>query len=574
MAPKLGFIVLHVPVDDLIRVNPDPPYNLIASSRNIANAIPFGGSTLTIWGNPADPRPRRRTRQLHRFPATAAARSTSTEKPFLTLPRGCTGPAHAADLRGRLLAWDPDLCDPDWTSGSGTHDDATPPNPQGMTGCGKLAFNPTITAKPTTKAAQSPTGLDFSLDVDDEGLTNPDGPGRLRHQESRGHPARGLHGQPLDRRRPRGLHAEADWIGRPPSPKPGAGCPNASKIGTVEVETPAAGRKRQRLPLQAAPYDNPFDSLIALYMVIKNPTLGIIVKQPLKVEPDPVTGRLTTVAEDLPQLPFSHFSLHFREGASSPLGVPAGLRHLRRRSRRSTPGPGGSRSPPPRPSQIITGPDAGPCPTGGLPPFKPGLIAGTDQQRRRALLAPSTCASSETTPNRRSPTSRSSCRRGSPASWPGSPTAPMRRSPRPRRGPAPTADQEELASPSCPAASEIGRTLVGAGVGPALAYAPGKIYLAGPYNGSDLSIVAITAGKSSVPSTSAPWSIRQALKIDPETAEVFIDATGSDPIPHIIKGIPVHLRDIRAYVDQARLRLQPDRLRADLDRLDGPGLGP
>ncbi len=51
--------------------------------------------------------------------------------------------------------------------------------------------------------------------------------------------------------------------------------------------------------------------------------------------------------------------------------------------------------------------------------------------------------------------------------------------------------------------------------------------------------------------------IREALEINPETAEVFVDATGSDPIPHIIRGIPVHLRDIRAYVDRPQFVLNP-----------------
>ena len=36
--------------------------------------------------------------------------------------------------------------------------------------------------------------------------------------------------------------------------------------------------------------------------------------------------------------------------------------------------------------QIEQGPEGGACPAGGLPPFHPGLIAGTHQQRRRALL--------------------------------------------------------------------------------------------------------------------------------------------------------------------------------------------
>jgi hypothetical protein len=51
--------------------------------------------------------------------------------------------------------------------------------------------------------------------------------------------------------------------------------------------------------------------------------------------------------------------------------------------------------------------------------------------------------------------------------------------------------------------------------------------------------------------------VREAFQIDPETAEVFIDATGSDPIPHIIQGIPVHLRDINVYTDRPEFVLNP-----------------
>ena len=56
--------------------------------------------------------------------------------------------------------------------------------------------------------------------------------------------------------------------------------------------------------------------------MIKNANLGIKVMQPLKVEPDPSTGQLITTAEEMPQLPFSHFRLHFREGGRSPLISP------------------------------------------------------------------------------------------------------------------------------------------------------------------------------------------------------------------------------------------------------------
>ena len=36
-----------------------------------------------------------------------------------------------------------------------------------------------------------------------------------------------------------------------------------------------------------------------------------------------------------------------------------------------------------------------------------------------------------------------------------------------------------------------------------------------------------------------------------------MDATGSDPIPHIIQGIVVHVRDIRAYIDRPNFILNP-----------------
>jgi hypothetical protein len=48
----------------------------------------------------------------------------------------------------------------------------------------------------------------------------------------------------------------------------------------------------------------------------------------------------------------------------------------------------------------------------------------------------------------------------------------------------------EKASPSCSASAEIGDVLAGAGVGSVLTYVPGKIYLAGPFAGAPLSVVA------------------------------------------------------------------------------------
>ncbi|MGC1166596.1 MAG: hypothetical protein WA862_10850 [Solirubrobacterales bacterium] len=542
-AAKIGFVLLHVPIALLVRVSPEYPHNLVLSLRNTADIEPLGGSTLTVWGNPASP--------LHDGERGACVITEEScpvnidEKPFLTMPRACTGPLFTGF---EATSWE----EPG-TLISGNSASALQTN-----GCGELAFGPTITAKPTTLAAQSPTGLDFSLDVKDGGLQSPVGRANADVKRAVVTLPEGMSVNPsiaegLEVCTPAQLNKEAAFSA------PGAGCPNASKIGTVEVETPLLDENVNGALFQAPQDDpattqpgaeNPFDTLIALYMVIKNPTLGIIVKQPLKVEPDPVTGRLTTVADNIPQLPFSHFRLHFREGSRSPLVSPPGCNTY---DAQATLFPWSGNAPLTTDSafQIITGPGAGPCPSGNTPPFKPGLEAGT-LNNAAASYSPFYLRLSRNDGEQEFTRFSIKLPPGLVGKLAGVPFCADQAIEAARTRTA----KAELASPSCPQASEVGHTLVGAGVGPSLAYAPGKVYLAGPYHGSALSIAAITAAKVG-PFELGTVVVREALRVNPETAEVFVDATGSDPIPHILKGIPVHARDIRVYVDKPDFILNP-----------------
>jgi hypothetical protein len=562
VASKLGFIAFNTPIAIEVGLEDHPPYNLRADVTNLPQSSGILSSVLTLWGNPADP-----VHDPYRgfcvasipirppvidggaYPNASSYGKCPTkmpEVPFLTLPRACEGPL--ASSYG-IESWEGAIAQGSLL----THDDAVPPNPLGMTGCAKLGFAPSITAQPTTKAAQSPTGLDFSLDVHDEGLTNPTGVAQSDIRKAVVTLPEGFSTNPSIAE---GLTtcSEADLARESAKSAPGAGCPNASKIGTVEVETPLLDENVNGSLFIATPYENPFGSLLALYIVIKNPTLGIVVRQPLKVENDPVSGRITTVADDLPQLPFSHFKLHFREGTRSPLASPPGCGTYDA-SAVLTPWSGAAPTTTSSAFEIITGPGAGPCPTGGMPPFKPGLEAGTINNaagRYSPFYLRLTRNDGEQEYTRFSIKLPPGIT-GKLAGIPFCPDAAIAAA-KARTGP--HGGAEEIADPSCPVASEVGRTLVGAGVGPSLAYAPGKIYLAGPYNGSALSVAAITAAKVG-PFDLGTVVIRQALRINPETAEVFIDPTGSDPIPHIIKGIPVHARDIRAYVDRPEFVLNP-----------------
>jgi len=56
------------------------------------------------------------------------------------------------------------------------------------------------------------------------------------------------------------------------------------------------------------------------------------------------------------------------------------------------------------------------------------------------------------------------------------------------------------------------------------------------------------------------WTIPidpSAIHVDPASAQVSIDSAGSDPIPHIVDGIPIHLRDVRVYMDRPGTMLNP-----------------
>ena len=111
----------------------------------------------------------------------------------------------------------------------------------------------------------------------------------------------------------------------------------------------------------------------------------------------------------------------------------------------------------------------------------------------------------------------------------------------------------ELELSSCPPASQIGTSIVGAGAGSHPLYVPGKAYLAGPYRGAPLSLVVIT------PAVAGPYDlgnvvVRAAVKVDPVDAHVTAIA---DRLPSIVEGIPLRLRSVRVSLDRPEFALNP-----------------
>ena len=92
----------------------------------------------------------------------------------------------------------------------------------------------------------------------------------------------------------------------------GGGCPEASQVGTVSFVTPLLGT------LGGKVY---FGDGFRLYIDVAGS--GVKVALAGDVRLDPATGQITTVFDNLPQVPFTSFALTFQGGPNAVLANPA-----------------------------------------------------------------------------------------------------------------------------------------------------------------------------------------------------------------------------------------------------------
>src|SRR4029450_8159649 len=122
----------------------------------------------------------------------------------------------------------------------------------------------------------SPSGLAFELSIEDEGIANPKGIAASDIRDAKVTFPVGVTANPS---LAAGLLAcsQADLAKETLTSEPGQGCPEASKVGEIEAETPVLEEETLRGALYVAtPNDpeapgkeNPFDALLAQYVVIK-----------------------------------------------------------------------------------------------------------------------------------------------------------------------------------------------------------------------------------------------------------------------------------------------------------------
>jgi uncharacterized repeat protein (TIGR01451 family) len=488
-------------------INPDVPQFILDHIVVTFYGDPAARDANTVCGNGNEPKE-----------VSCRTALTNAQVPYFTNPTDCSDGELVATLY--VDSWDHparfnpdgtpvDLKEPAWV--------AKESRSPSVTGCNALQFPAEVKSQPTTHESDKPSGMDFEI--------------KLPQSETVGVPATSAlrqvkvtlpEGFTVDPSAGDGLQAcseaQIGWQGgthRNFSPAPPA-CPEASKIGTLELESPLIPRKLEGVMYLAAQNENPFGTTLAAYVVVDDPITGVLIKIVGEFLPDPHTGRLTALFDENPDLPFSELQLHFFGGPRAELATPESCGTFTTGSE-LTPYSAPDSGPPATPFNDFIIDEA--CPGG----FSPSFTAGSLNLQSGAYT-PFVVSFSRSDTDQELQGLTVTLPPGLLANLTG----------------VPLCSDADAAAASCPAGSQVGTVLASVGPGPNPLQVAGKAYLTGAYNGGPYGLAVV------VPAVAGPFNfgtvvVRQSIRIDPLTAQV---TDVSDPFPTIVDGIPLRLRRV------------------------------
>jgi hypothetical protein len=573
LATDVGSVGIYLHV--LVRVRSEGDYGIEATTPDI---IAFGQQPIfafqaQLWGDPSSP-----THDLVRGnctgPTLISCPVAAFKTAFLTLPGECSG----RPLGYGVLADSWEEPAPAFPSRQASYESADAEgNPASISGCNQVEFQPTLQATPTTDLVDSPSGLEVDLHQPQDTELGHRSTAALKDATVT-LPA-GMAVNP----------SQADGLGVCSSVQAGlatpvgatpvhfsagpAACPDAAKIGTVEVATPLLVRRdaEQKLELDpethralpeplhgsvylAKPFDNPFGSLLAVYLSIDDPRTGTVATLAGRIEPDPRTGQLTTVFSENPELPIEDIRLHLFGGARGALITPPTCgAHTTTTDLVPWTSPEGADAHPDSSFQITAMPGGGACPADpAQAPDAPAFDAGTLSPQAGAF-SPFVLKISREDGSQRIAAIDTTLAPGLIGKLAGIDECSETQIARAASRSNPEEGISEREDSSCPASSQVGVVNVGAGAGPTPIYTQGKAYLAGPYKGAPLSLAIVT------PAIAGPFDlgtvvVRTALYVDPFTAQIH---AVSDPFPQILDGIPLDIRSVALRMDRPDFTLNP-----------------
>jgi hypothetical protein len=530
-------------VDGAVRGNGE--YRIGADSLDIPQTIPLASARVVFWGVPADSS---HDAQRYAPGCYGGCASTAPRTPFMSNPVNCAAGPQAT--RGRIASWqEPGVFH------ELSFDKDSFGKPLEVSGCDNIEFHPRIRLDPSNTRAASPAGVSVNLEVPQN-----EGPDSLASAQVKRAEVKLPVGMSISPSASNGLDVcTLDQIKLNTAALPE--CPKASKLGELELDTPLLDEQLTGGIYLAKQFDNPFKSMIAMYLTMVNVDRGVVIKIPGRIDTDSRTGQVTIVFDDSPQLPFSNMRMRFNGGERSTLINPPTC-GIYTTETRFVPW-SASDTENPAPSDVVRSanqividkaPDGGPCQVGdpnqlanpsdaAKRPFRPKMTAGSvnvqagassqfDFKLKRGdneqeLVGITTTLPPGLTGSLKGVTE---CSEATIASIPT----------------APGTAQAELERPTCPASSHIGTVNIGAGVGQDPYYTTAQAYLSGPYKGSPLSFTFVAAAKAG-PFDFGNVIVRAKLVIDPVTTQVKVV---SDPVPHIFEGVPLRVQDVRIQMNR------------------------
>lgn len=506
---ELGVYAGFFPLTMTGVVRADRDYALSVDLENISQLFPLAGLSMTLWGVPADPTHdpyRGECVRLLGGESTGSCPAGAPLEPFLTLPTACEAPlaftlgVDAWSQPGESL-----------TAVAASEDGAG--GKLEVTGCDRLNFGPSIDVRPDTVAADSPAGVSIDL-----ALPHTDNP-------------RGLAEAALRDMRvtlPRGVSinvAAADGLSACTPAQVGLGtmeepsCPNSSEIGSAAVDTPL-------LPVPLAgtiflgPSGDPFDGEVTAYVVAEGD--GVVVKLATHVVADPSTGQLMVTVSKMPQVALTDMRLSFRGGPRAPLATPEGCGTFATTAQLTPYSAPPVSEQPTLTSSFTIGSN---CGAGFAPSFVAGSTSTSAGESTGFALELSRADGEQEI-------------RSMSATLPEGVLANL--------GSVTPCRATQAAAGDCGAASRVGAVTIAAGAGSHPFYLSGAAFLTGPYEGAPFGLSIL------VPAVAGPFdlgtvTIAARLSLDRHDAQLTI---ATDPLPTIIKGIPLRIRSIAMTVDR------------------------
>ncbi len=525
-AARFAFEAAGDPVILDVSVRTGGNYNVVVDVRNVTQAVELLGSEVTLWGVPGDPR--------HDSARGWGCVAIVANSPCV--PQGETNPPPFLTL--------PTTCGMPWTSMLTADSWAEPTaeksveyalrdqyeHPLGLSGCNRLTFAPSIVAVPDGQAGSTPTGLTTTIHVPQDAALNPTGDAQATVRDTMvSLPA----GVALNPSAADGLSACGESEVGLEDAEP-ISCPESSKVGTVEIHTPLLPNPLVGAAYLATQNANPFGSLIALYIVARDPVSGVVIKLAGQVTPNPVSGQLIATFDNTPDLPFEDFSLNFFGGSRAPLSTPPSCGSYTTTAS-FAPWSGNAAVESSSTFDITSGPDNTPC--ASPRPFQPGFEAGTTSVQAGGYT-PLTLTMSR--PDADQPLGKLS------VVFPPGVSAGLQG--------VKLCEEPQAAEGKCPAESQIGQVTASAGLGgDPYPVETGKAYITGPYEGDPFGVEIV------VPAVAGPFNlgtevVRSKINVDPTDAHLTVV---SDPFPTILDGIPLELQHVNVTVNRPGFVFNP-----------------